>query len=118
MCRILQKLYLAIILPTVELVSSVEALSEIIRNKVKNNQPTDQDITFYLVESTKGSNKKIHKYTGKRIKLDTPVSYVVKNGEREQTITKEFKNILRKIKKDDTIRDMAVTATLTETSTV
>jgi len=93
-----------------------KALSEIIRNKVKNNQTTDQDITFFLVESTKGSNKKIHKYIGKRIKLDTPVSYIVKNGEREQTITKEFKNILRKVKKDDSIRDMNVTETVENTT--
>ena len=92
-----------------------KALSEIIRNKVKNNQTTEEDITFFLVESTKGSNKKIHKYIGKRIKLEKPVSYVVKNGEKEQTITKEFKNILRKVKKDDTIRDNSVI--MTETTT-
>ncbi len=94
-----------------------KALSEIIRNKVKNNQSTDQDITFFLVESTKGSNKKIHKYVGKRIKLKEPVSYVVKNGEKEQTITKEFKNILRKVKKDDTIRGTNATDTITTTTT-
>ena len=94
-----------------------KALSEIIRNKGKNNQSTDQDITFFLVESTKGSNKKIHKYVGKRIKLKEPVSYVVKNGEKEQTITKEFKNILRKVKKDDTIRGTNATDTTTTTST-
>ena len=97
-----------------------KALSEIIRNKVKTNQSTDQDITFFLVESTKGSNKKIHKYIGKRIKLEKPVSYVVKNGDKEETITKEFKNILRKVKKDDTIRDNSIlmTETATPTATV
>ena len=92
-----------------------KALSEIIRTKVKNNQVIDQDITFFLVESTKGSNKKIHKYIGKRIKLPEPVTYVVKNGDKEQTITKEFKNILRKVKKDDTIREISTT---TESATV
>ncbi len=79
-----------------------KALSEIIRNRVKNNQPTDEDIKFFLVESTKGSSKKCHQYVGKRTKLTTPVTYVVKNGEREQTITKEFKNILRKVKRNST----------------
>lgn len=73
-----------------------KALSEIIRNRVKNNQTTNEDITFYLVESTKGSGKKIHQYSGKRLKLATPVSYTVDNG---QVITKEFKNILHKVKK-------------------
>jgi len=73
-----------------------KALSEIIRNRVKNNQQTDQDINFFLVESTKGSGKKIHQYVGKRMKLAQPVTYTVDNG---QVITKEFKNILRKVKK-------------------
>jgi len=75
-----------------------KALSEIIRNRVKNNLSTDQDITFYLVESTKNSGKKIHKYVGKRMKLTNPVTYTVDNG---QVITKEYKNILRKVKKSE-----------------
>ena len=75
-----------------------KALSEIIRNRVKSNQATDVDITFYLVESTKGSGKKVHQYVGKRMKLDEPVTYTVENG---QVIKKEFKNILRKVKKSE-----------------
>lgn len=75
-----------------------KALSEIIRNKVKNNQPADQDINFFLVESTKGSSKKIHQYVGKRMKLNQPVTYTVDNG---QVITKEYKNVLRKVKKGE-----------------
>ena len=75
-----------------------KALSEIIRNRVKNNQATDEDITFFLVESTKGSGKKIHQYVGKRMKLEEAVEYTVDNG---QVIKKEFKNILRKVKKSE-----------------
>lgn len=78
-----------------------KALSEIIRNKVKSNEPTDNNITFFLVESTKGSGKKVHNYVGKRIKLDVPVSYTVENG---QVITKEFKNVLRKVKKSELLQ--------------
>ena len=78
-----------------------KALSEIIRNKVKSNQSTNEDINFYLIESTKGSNKKVHNYIGKRIKLQEPVTYRVDNG---QIITKEFKNILRKVKKSELIQ--------------
>ena len=73
-----------------------KALSEIIRNKVKQNQNADEEITFFLVESTKGSAKKIHEYTGKRTKLEVPVVYKVNNN---QEIKKEYKNILRKVKK-------------------
>jgi hypothetical protein len=72
-----------------------KALSEIIRNKVKNNESIDSEINFYLVESTKGSKKKSHQYIGKRVQLDTPVIYKV----GEQEIVKNFKNILKKVKR-------------------
>jgi hypothetical protein len=91
-----------------------KALSEIIRNKVKKEEPTDEEITFFLIESTKDSKKKIHQYLGKRTKLPEPVKYKVKNGDKEQEITKEYKNILRKIKKseiDDNESDINETIT-------
>ena len=75
-----------------------KALSEIIRNKIKNNHQIDDEISFFLVESTKGKVKKIHQYLGQRIKLETPVQYSVAGG---QVIVKQFKNILRKVKKVD-----------------
>ena len=74
-----------------------KALSEIIRNKVKANEKVDGDITFYLVESTKGSAKKSHQYVGKRVQLDTPVKYKV----GDQEIIKNFKNILKKVKRTE-----------------
>ena len=72
-----------------------KALSEIIRNKAKNSESVYDEINFYLVESTKGSMKKIHQYLGKRIQLESPVVYKV----GEQEIVKNFKNILKKVKK-------------------
>jgi hypothetical protein len=78
-----------------------KALSEIIRNKVKANEKVDGDISFFLVESTKGSSKKTHQYLGKRVQLDTPVKYKVGN----QEIIKNFKNILKKVKRTDTEKD-------------
>jgi len=72
-----------------------KALSEIIRNKVKANDKVDADISFFLVESTKGSAKKMHQYVGKRVQLDNPVKYKVGN----QEIIKNFKNILKKVKR-------------------
>ena len=72
-----------------------KALSEIIRSKVKNKESTFDEINFYLVESTKGSMKKVHQYLGKRIQLENPVIYKV----GEQEIVKNFKNILKKVKK-------------------
>ena len=83
-----------------------KALSEIIRNKVKNNEVVDEDITFFLIESTKGSTKKVHQYVGKRIKLEEPVMYTVVNNNtgEEQEITKGYKNILRKVKKSEFVQ--------------
>jgi len=74
-----------------------KALSEIIRTKVKAKESVDDKIVFWLIESTKGSAKRIHKYEGERIKLAEPVKYKV--GENE--IVKEYKNILKKIKKSE-----------------
>jgi hypothetical protein len=74
-----------------------KALSEIIRNKVKNSESVNDEINFYLVESTKGSKKKSHQYVGKRIQLETPVIYKV----GEQEIVKNYKNILKKVKRND-----------------
>jgi hypothetical protein len=79
--------------------AATKALSEIIRNRIKINQSTDDDIKFYLVESTKGSKKKNHQYIGKRIELAEPVTYTVVNGDKTQLITKKYKNVLRKVKK-------------------
>jgi hypothetical protein len=74
-----------------------KALSEIIRNKVKNSESVDGEINFFLVESTKGSKKKSHQYVGKRIQLENPVIYKV----GEQEIVKNYKNILKKVKRND-----------------
>lgn len=82
-----------------------KALSEIIRNRVKNSESVDCEINFYLVESTKGSGKKSHQYTGKRIKLENPVTYKV----GDQEIVKNFKNVLKKVKKNN--NDGTVTIT-------
>jgi hypothetical protein len=73
-----------------------KALSEIIRQETKNGNAIEGEIKFFLVESTKGSSKKVHEYSGRRIKLDVPVEYSVSNG---ATIKKEYKNVLRKVKK-------------------
>lgn len=80
-----------------------KALSEIIRTKVKEGEVVEGKISFWLIESTKGSTKRVHQYEGERIKLEEPVKYKV--GENE--IVKEYKNILKKIKKADQVEVVA-----------
>jgi len=77
-----------------------KALSEIIRNRVKENKLDDAEINFFLQESTKGSNKKTHQYIGKRIQLETPVEYKV----GDQVIVKNFKNVLKKVKQTGVVK--------------
>jgi hypothetical protein len=84
-----------------------KALSEIIRTKVKEGEAVEGKITFWLIESTKGSSKRVHQYEGERLKLDEPVKYKV--GENE--IVKEYKNILKKIKKADQVEVVATKKT-------
>jgi hypothetical protein len=91
-----------------------KALSEIIRTRVKNSLPVDENINFFLVESTKGSGKKVHQYVGHRMKLDNPVSYQVNDG---QTITKEYKNVLRKVKKTEMVGGAQQLSAPVETTT-
>lgn len=88
-----------------------KALSEIIRNKVKAEEAVEGKLTFWLIESTKGSSKRVHQYEGERIKLAEPVKYKV--GENE--IVKEYKNILKKIKKADQVE--VVTKKVTKKAT-
>lgn len=77
-----------------------KALSEIIRNKVKASETIDGEINFFLVESTKGSAKKAHQYVGQRVQLETPVKYKV----GDQEIVKNYKNILKKVKRTAELR--------------
>lgn len=75
-----------------------KALSELIRKKKQDGKATTGKINFTLIESTKGSSNKEHKYTGKRIPLKKPITYETKNG---VTVTKNFKNELKKIRKGE-----------------
>jgi len=76
-----------------------KALSEIIRKRVKDGKSAATKIQFTLVESTKGSKHREHQYTGKREKLKSPIEYKTKDG---VTVTKKYKNQLKKVKKETT----------------
>ena len=71
-----------------------KALSKYFR-ETENPQP---EITFSICESTRKSKKAIYTYNGKRIKLEVPVTYQIKDGRQ---IIKNYKNSLKKVKKDE-----------------
>lgn len=81
-----------------------KALSKYFREN-KNVENIATTITFQICESTRKSNKHEYKYTGSRVKLDVPVSYTIQDG---RVISKNFKNILKKVKKTEPV---AVSAT-------
>ncbi len=56
-------------------------------------------IRFSIRESTRGSKRLVYHYNGYREKLKVPVEYVIKSGNENRTITKNYKNKLTKIKK-------------------
>ena len=64
-----------------------KALSELIRKKNKDGKATNTKIQFTLIESTKGSKHREHQYTGKRLKLKSPIEYQTKDG---VTVTKKI----------------------------
>ena len=57
------------------------------------------EVTFSICESTRKSKKSVYTYVGKRLKLETPVTYQIQDG---REIVKNFKNSLKKVKKSET----------------
>jgi hypothetical protein len=74
-----------------------KALSKYFRTN-KTVKP-NKTITIEIQESTRNSKKGTYTYEGSRIKLEIPVEYIIKDGDNERTIVKEFKNKLIKKKK-------------------
>jgi hypothetical protein len=74
-----------------------KALSEIVRNFIKEGGDANAEHVFWLIESSKYSKKRVHQYRGKRCQLDEPVKYQI----GDSTITKHHKNELKKIKKGE-----------------
>jgi len=73
-----------------------KALTEIIRQKRKDGNSTKGKVSFAMIESTRGKQKKVHYYEGRRVKLTEPVEYEIAPGE---ILRKEYKNKLHKLTK-------------------
>lgn len=87
-----------------------KALSKYFRNK-ENVNLSDANITFSIIESTRGSKRNTYTYRGNRTKLETPITYTIKSATgEERVITKQFKNQLIKVKKNITTEEVAPAA--------
>ena len=85
-----------------------KALSKYFRNK-ENLNLSENNVVFSIKESTRGSKRNTYTYKGNRVKLDVPITYVIKSvsGE-ERVITKQYKNQLIKLKKNVAIENVAI----------
>ena len=60
-----------------------------------------EELKFSIQETTRNRTRKVYTYFGKRVKLDKPQKYDVKyNDGTVRTITKEFRNELKAVRKD------------------
>ena len=75
-----------------------QAANKALSKYFRESGEIDSEVTFSICESTRKSKRSVYTYTGKRYKLDVPVSYTIQDGRQ---IIKNFKNLLKKIKKSD-----------------
>jgi hypothetical protein len=88
-----------------------KALSKFFREN-KTIKTTNNEITFSIRESTRGSKRSTYTYNGTREKLENPVKYSINGLDgNAREIVKEYKNKLTKVKKSES--DVIVNETST-----
>jgi hypothetical protein len=76
------------------------AFSEICQ---KNKEKGECSYKFAIQETTRGSNKKVYHYQGKRVKLSKPVVLKLKDSKsgKVKEVVKRFKNVITSLGSDD-----------------
>lgn len=88
-----------------------KALSKYFREN-KTIKSIQNEITFSIRESTRGSKRSTYTYNGKREKLVIPVKYSINGPDgNAREIVKEYKNKLTKVKKSETETEVKETST-------
>ena len=88
-----------------------KALSKYFREN-KTIKTIQNEITFSIRESTRGSKRSTYTYNGKREKLVIPVKYSINGPDgNAREIVKEYKNKLTKVKKGETETEVKETST-------
>lgn len=78
-----------------------QAANKALSKYYRESKKSKKEIIFSIKESTRGSKRLVYHYNGHREKLKVPVEYVIKSGDESRVITKNFKNRLTKIKKNE-----------------
>ena len=78
-----------------------QAANKALSKYYRETKKSKSEIVFSIKESTRGSKRLVYHYNGHREKLKVPVEYVINSGDESRVITKNFKNRLTKIKKNE-----------------
>lgn len=78
-----------------------QAASKAVTKYHKLHKNNKKEIKFSIKESTQGSKKNVGHYFGQRVKQQNPVSYEVSDNGNTRVISKDFKNVVKKIMKAD-----------------
>lgn len=73
-----------------------QAANKALSKYFRETENPQAEVTFSICESTRKSKKSVYTYVGRRVQLEVPVRYTIDGG---REIVKNFKNSLKKVKK-------------------
>lgn len=73
-----------------------QAANKALSKYFRETENPQAEVTFSICESTRKSKKSVYTYVGRRVQLENPVRYTIDGG---REIVKNFKNSLKKVKK-------------------
>jgi hypothetical protein len=93
-----------------------KALTSILKQRQQEGKDLAEEIGFSMVECTRGGSHKISQYTGKRVKLEKPVTVTIKTSDgKKKEINYNFTNKIAKVKSE---KKVAVKKTATKKTAV
>ena len=84
-----------------------QAANKALSKYFRVNKESSAEVVFSINETTRSSKKTVYNYVGKRFKLESPVTYEIKDAKDGaiRQIIKNYKNVLKKVKKVDTVKE-------------
>ncbi len=78
-----------------------KALTSILKQRQQDGKDLAEEISFSMVECTRGGSHKVSQYTGKRVKLEKPVTVTIKTSDgKKKEINYNFTNKISKVKSE------------------
>jgi hypothetical protein len=78
-----------------------KALTSILKQRQQDGKDLSEEISFSMVECTRGGSHKVSQYTGKRVKLEKPVTVTIKTSDgKKKEINYNFTNKISKVKSE------------------